>query len=98
MKAGWPLPLRIALTVLLLSPLGLCLGIFMPLGLRTVASLTPHAEEYVAWAWAINGFFSVISSVLTTMLSMSYGFDAVMWISLAVYAVGGLALLRIPEG
>ena len=59
-----------------LAPLGLCLGMFMPLGLGRVAALTDHGEEYVAWAWAVNGFFSVIGSVLTTILSMTFGFRA----------------------
>ena len=65
--------------VVVLAPLGLCLGMFMPLGLGLVASLTDHGDEYVAWSWAVNGFFSVIGSVLTTILSMAFGFRAVQF-------------------
>ena len=68
----------------------------MPLGLRSVAALTGHAQEYVAWAWAVNGFFSVLSSILGVILAMVLGFHAVLLIAFAAYAVGVAALARIP--
>ena len=80
---------------MILAPLGLCLGMFMPLGLRTVGGMTNHADEYVAWAWAINGVFSVIGSVLTTILSMSFGFRAVQLLALVLYLVAGATLWRL---
>jgi hypothetical protein len=42
---GVPLGYRIALAILMIAPLGLCLGGFMPLGLGTMAALTPHSRE-----------------------------------------------------
>jgi MFS family permease len=92
-----PLAARAALAVLLLAPLGLCLGAFMPIGLSSVARLTDHAREYVAWAWAVNGFFSVVSSVLATILSMSFGFRVVLLLAALIYAIGVVALTRVPE-
>jgi len=94
---GAPLPLRIALAVVMIVPLGICLGTFMPAGLARVAALTEHQSQYVAWGWAVNGFFSVLGSVLTTILSMSYGFRAVLLLALATYAVAILVLRRIPS-
>jgi hypothetical protein len=94
---GWPFGVRVALAIVLLAPLGLCLGTFMPLGLRAVAALTPHREAFVAWAWAVNGFFSVVASILSTILSMTVGFNVVMLTALAVYLIGILALLGIPS-
>jgi hypothetical protein len=93
---GWPLAARIALTTVVLTPLGLCLGMFMPIGLRSVAALSPYSGEYVAWAWAVNGFFSVVAAILSTVCSMAFGFDAVMLIALGIYALGVLALCRVP--
>jgi hypothetical protein len=87
---------RIAVAVAVLTPLGLCLGMFMPLGLGRVVNLSPYGEEYVAWAWAVNGFFSVIGSVLTTILSMAFGFRVVQLAALAVYVVAGIAFSRLP--
>jgi hypothetical protein len=89
------LPARIAVTLLLLAPLGLCLGTFMPLGLGIVGGLTEFSDEYVAWSWAVNGMFSVIGSVLTTILSMSFGFRFVQSLGLLVYAVACVALWRL---
>jgi hypothetical protein len=93
---GWPFALRVTTAIAVLLPLGLCLGAFMPIGLRTVAAVTRHGEEFVAWGWAVNGFFSVVSSVLATVLSMTFGFDRVMLAGAAVYAVGIAAMLSIP--
>ena len=95
---GAPLTARIVLAVAVLSPLGICLGVFMPLGLRTISATTTHGQEYIAWAWAINGFFSVLSSLFATILSMVVGFTAVMWIALVIYLIGIAALWRIAPG
>lgn len=88
---GLPFSMRVVLAFVLVAPLGLCLGMFMPTGLRTVGDLSDHADEYIAWGWAINGAFSVVGSVLTTILAMSWGFRTVQLIALAVYVVAGVA-------
>lgn len=92
---GWSFPVRVATTVALLAPLGLCLGAFMPIGLHAVAGATVHREAFVAWAWAVNGFCSVVSSVLATLLSMTIGFDGVMACGAGLYVVGIFALRRL---
>lgn len=89
------LGVRVVVALLVLAPLGFCLGMFMPLGLGAVAKLGGPADEYVAWAWAVNGFFSVIGSVLTTILSMSFGFTAVQYLGLAVYGIAVVAYMRL---
>jgi len=93
---GWPFAVRVGLAIALVAPLGICLGALMPLGLATVAALSAHREEYVAWGWAVNGFFSVVSSVLSTVVAMAFGFNAVMVGALALYLIGIAALARIP--
>jgi hypothetical protein len=94
---SWGLSARIVFTVVVLSPLGLCLGMFMPFGLARVERLSLHGEEYGAWAWAVNGFFAVIGSVLTTILSMSLGFRTVQFLGLAVYAIAVITFTRLPS-
>ncbi|MGZ6963234.1 MAG: hypothetical protein ACXVKA_03360 [Acidimicrobiia bacterium] len=89
------LAIRVIVSLIVLAPLGFCLGMFMPLGLSLVARLSEHADEYIAWSWAVNGFFSVIGSVLTTILSMSYGFNTVQYLALVVYGIAALAFTRI---
>jgi spermidine synthase len=93
---GWPFALRVLLTVALLLPLGVCLGAFMPIGLRAVSGVTPYHEQFVAWCWAVNGFCSVVASVLATILAMTTGFDTVILAGLVCYLVGVTAFVRLP--
>jgi hypothetical protein len=95
---GWPLTARVLVAFVVLAPLGICLGMFMPLGIGAVARLTPYQSEYVAWGWAVNGFASVIGSVLTTILAMAFGFHVVLLLALAVYVVALLTLRGLLRG
>jgi hypothetical protein len=95
---GWPLGARVAVAFLVLAPLGLTLGMFMPLGLGAVSALSPFGREYVAWGWAINGFASITGAVLTTLLAMVFGFTVVLVIALGVYGVALLALRALTAG
>jgi hypothetical protein len=89
--------IRVVVAFLVLAPLGVTLGMFMPLGLGAVAELTEHQEEYVAWGWAVNGFASVIGSVLTTIIAMVFGFNTVLALSVVVYLVALAALRRLQR-
>jgi MFS family permease len=91
---AWPLAARIPVALAVLAPLGLCLGMFMPLGLGAVAGLSEHSREYVAWGWAVNGFASVIGAVLSTILAMALGFGAVLVLALLLY-LAALAMLAV---
>lgn len=93
---GLALPVRGVIATLLIAPLGLALGAFMPIGLKAVAEQSEHRREFVAWAWAVNGFLSVISSMLSTILAMILGFHTLMMVAVLVYAAGIAMLSRIP--
>jgi len=90
----FPLWFRFFSAFIILAPLGLCLGIFMPLGLKSVARISDFPTIYISWAWAVNGFFSVIGSVLTTILAMTYGFGFTQSLGLTFYLV---AILIFPH-
>ena len=62
---------------------------------RRGVGLTDHGAEYVAWGWAVNGFASVIGSVLTTLIAMTFGFNTVLVLAVAVYLVAIAALWRL---
>jgi hypothetical protein len=94
---GLSLAARTILTVALLAPLGLVLGAFLPLGIRRVAALSAHPRHYVAWSWAINGFFSVVAASAATIFAMIAGYRAVLWASLAIYGLGVAALATVPR-
>jgi hypothetical protein len=74
---------RIGLIVAIIAPLGYLMGLPFAGGLRVVEAYEPGL---VPWAWAINGSFSVISSVLAVMVALSLGFSAVLWLGAAAYA------------
>jgi len=82
---GLDLTARVAIAVALLMPLGLLMGMPFPLGIRLVDRLNPGL---VAWAWGVNGFCSVLGSILTVMIAQSYGFSIVIGLAVGVYLLG----------
>ena len=94
---GLPIAARVPIAFILLAPLGICLGLFMPLGVRAVSTMSEARREYVAWGWAVNGFSSVVGAVLATLLSMIYGFHVVLLLGLAAYLVALLAWRRLAR-
>ena len=89
-----PLSVRIAATVGLLAPTAFVLGMPFPLGIRM---LEFHAPQLIPWGWAINGFLSVLSSILATVIAMGLGFTWVLLGAGAVYALGLLLAPVVPE-
>jgi hypothetical protein len=88
---GLALPLRVAISISLVAPLGILLGVPFPTGLRIVGE---QASPLVPWAWAVNGFFTVIGSVAAMILGMVLGFTNVFVIAAGCYAV---ALISIRQ-
>ena len=88
----WPQWARFALSSGVLAPLGYLMGIPFAAGLRLVEQVD---GALVPWAWAINGSFSVISSVLAVMVALTWGFAAVLWLGAAAYGVALLAFGRL---
>lgn len=84
-----PLPLaaRLALSVIILSPLGLLMGVPFACGITAIRD----APDLIPWAWAINGGASVISAVLAVLLALSFGFMLVLWSGAALYGVAWLS-------
>ena len=81
---GFPDAAKIALSLALIAPLAFFMGMPFPLGLRR---LSQSAPGFVPWAWGINGFASVVSAVLATLLAIEFGFNAVIVIALLFYVL-----------
>lgn len=88
----WSTPLRIVVSLLLLAPLGLAMGMPFPLGLSRIAK---GDSRLTAWAWGVNGYTSVIGSVMTIVLSIALGFSAVIWIAAVLYTGAWLLAPRL---
>lgn len=83
---GW----KMVLTIMLIAPLAFCMGMPFPLGLAAVAK---RGETLVPWAWGINGFASVVATLLATLLAIHWGQTAVVLSAVALYLV---ALWQFP--
>ncbi|HKE75047.1 MAG TPA: hypothetical protein VKB57_15600 [Acidimicrobiales bacterium] len=79
---GLPFPARVLMAVVLLAPVGLALGMPMPLGLARFSALYPRS---VAYAWGINGIASVVASVLGVALAMNVGYVRATLVAAACY-------------
>ncbi len=90
---GLPMAVKILLLAGLIFPLGFLMGIPFPAGLSMVAK---HQQKATPWAWAVNGFFSVISTALATIVAVEMGFSWALLLAAAGYAVtaGAVRLAR----
>ncbi len=75
---------RVVISIALIAPLATLMGVPFPYGFMQIAT---DNKMLAAYSWGINGFFSVIGSVLVIMLSMSYGFKVVFIISAVMYLI-----------
>ncbi len=85
-----PLPGRAAVAAVMIFPLGFFLGMPFPLGILAIANQPRGA---IAWAWGMNGLFTVIGGLASVFLSLELGFNFTIVIALALYACA-LAVYR----
>ncbi len=94
--SGWLLETgslsRYLLSIILIAPLGFCMGMPFPMALAKISQSTP---ELIPWAWGINGCASVISAILATLIAMQFGFTVLIFLAVALY---GLAAWYFPKG
>jgi hypothetical protein len=74
---------RVAVTIGVLAPIGFALGMPFPLQLR---ALSEERAALVPWAWAVNGFASVVGSVLAVAIAMNAGFRVTFAVAAGTYA------------
>jgi hypothetical protein len=87
-------PVRILVSVALLLPVGIVLGVPMPAGLRL---LSTRAPQLVTWAWGMNGALSVVGATLAIFVAMNWGFRVTLLAASSTYVIGLLALLAAVE-
>ena len=79
---------KMALAVLFIAPLALAMGMPFPLGLASLGALRP---ALVPWAWAVNGFASVVAAVLATVLAIHWGFTALVILAALLYLLAAIS-------
>ncbi|MDH3651394.1 MAG: hypothetical protein OEQ53_17040, partial [Saprospiraceae bacterium] len=89
---GTDLPIKIGILILLTFPLGFLMGIPFPSG---IALMSGRGSGSIPWAWGINGYFSVISTVLAMIISIEFGFSVLLILAAVAYALPMLAQLLL---
>lgn len=82
---------RAAIGVAVLMPLAFFMGAPFPAGLRVLTAGRPGA---LAWAWAANGFASVIAAGVATLCAVGWGWRWVLLGGAACYVAAALAAYR----
>ncbi len=80
-----PDSLKIIVSIGLIAPLAFFMGMPFPLGIDLLRRRHPNL---IAWAWAINGYASAVSAILATCLSITFGFNTVIFLAIGIYLVG----------
>ena len=87
------LGVRVAVAAGTIAPLAFAVGHLFPTGLRRVSAAEP---ALVPWAWAVNGFASVLAAVGTPLVAMEIGFSGVTIVAIACYAAAGVLGRALP--
>jgi hypothetical protein len=88
-------PIRLAVAVVLLFPLGLGMGTAFPLGMKVAGA---RFDALMPWFWGVNGATSVCASVLAMAIALGSGISAAFWTGVACYAVASLAFVMASRG
>ena len=88
---GQSLIFRQLLTVLLIAPLGLFMGMPFPLGIRLVGAKWPLL---VPWGWCANGCASVLGSILPVIIALAWGFQLVFFLAALFYLLSFLVVWK----
>jgi spermidine synthase len=95
-------PLRVVVSLGLILPPALAMGLCFPLGLRAVESLellhaAAERPKLGPWLWAINGAFGVVASGLSLATSIVWGISATLLIGAACYLLLALLTVRLAR-
>jgi hypothetical protein len=67
----------------------------MPLG---ITWLRRAAADVIPWAWGLNGSASVLSSILTIVIAVNFGFDQALVIAALLYLGAGMTICQVDPG
>jgi SAM-dependent methyltransferase len=87
--AGLSDVVKVALSLLVIAPLAFCMGMPFPIGLTR---LSTEAGGFIPWAWGLNGFASVVSASLATLLAIQFGFSLVVLLALGLYVMAAVLI------
>jgi hypothetical protein len=89
-----PLAMRILAAIVLLVPPGFFMGMCFPLGILTIKDQPSGA---VAWAWGMNGLFTVIGGILSVIISIYLGFSVTLLCGMSIYLLACLLYFNMRK-
>jgi len=87
-------PYRMAVLAAMIAPLGTAMGMLFPTGLK---ALGDDGGSQAAWAVGVNGFASVLGSVLSMPFAVAFGFGALFGMAVVAYLLAALAFLSLTR-
>lgn len=87
-----PMGTKILVSILLLFPLGLLLGLFFPTGMQLVRA---SGTDETPWYWALNGIFGVLCSAVAVLISIYFAISVNFYIGVACYSLLVVCLGRM---
>ena len=84
-------PVRVLVSIAILFPLGVSMGMAFPLGIRFASKRLPGITP---WLWGINGAMSVLASVLAVVIALSSGISTSFWAGFFCYLLAIAAFIH----
>jgi hypothetical protein len=88
-----PMSHKIAASVATIFPLGICMGLFFPAGMRLAGKV---CDAETPWYWALNGIFGVLSSAVAVFVAIYLSVSTNFWIAAGCYGAV-LVSVRVLE-
>jgi len=88
-----PFPLKVLISVALISPVGFAMGMPFPTGLTLLERIMPAS---IRWAWAINAASSVMGSAAAMFLAIYLGLQATLVIGGLLYLAAWIFIVHSP--
>ena len=83
---------RILVAAAMIFPLGFFLGMPFPLG---ILALRHQPRGAIAWAWGLNGIFTLLGGLASVMMSIFFGFRLTLLVAAAIYIVALCCFARM---
>ena len=87
---GMSTAIRILIAIIVVLPLGILMGMTLPLGIRLLEQEIP---SMIPWVWSLNGACSVMGSIAAWGLSLNYGYHATLWTAVIVYGCACISMI-----
>ena len=89
-----PLGGRVLVAALMIFPLGFFLGMPFPLGILAIAHQPRGA---IAWAWGMNGLFTVAGGLASVVISLFRGFNFAISVALVLYGIAMIVFVAMRD-